>query len=68
MTSNEEIYYLTHKYKKVCIPGGWTISVIAPKPGNVEQENENVEQVYENVEMDYPELQAEIDEASLWNF
>lgn len=59
MTSNEEIYNLTKKYPKVCIQSGWTISAIAPKSKNVEQDD---------VEMDYPELQAEMDEANLWNF
>lgn len=59
MTSNEEIYNLTKKYPKVCIQSGWTISAIAPKSKNVEQDYE---------EIDYPELQAEMDEANLWNF
>lgn len=59
MTSNEEIYNLTKRYPKVCIQSGWTISAIAPKSKNVEQDYE---------EIDYPELQAEMDEANLWNF
>lgn len=64
MTSNEEIYNLTKRYPKVCIQSGWTISAIAPKSKNVEQDYEEID--YE--EIDYPELQAEMDEANLWNF
>lgn len=63
MTSNEEIYNLSKARPKVCIPWGVTISSIAPKRINEEQETENYE-----IENENPELQAEMDEANLWNF
>lgn len=62
MTSNEEIYYLTKRHPKVCIQSGWTISVIGPNYKRQENET-NYEMENEN-----PELQAEMDEANLWNF